>query len=90
MEQLLYSETFFLISSICLVFITLLVIVALIYIVNIMRVVYDVTKIVKKKTSELSSTLDDIGDQIVDSKIVNFLSLFTTKKKKAKKTIVKE
>lgn len=90
MEQLLYSETFFLISSICLVFITLLVIVALIYVVNIMRVVYEVTKIVKKKTSELSSTLDDIGDQIVDSKIVNFLSLFTTKKKKAKKTIVKE
>jgi hypothetical protein len=89
MEQLLYSETFFLISSICLVFITLLVIVALIYVVNIMRVVYEVTKIVKKKTSELSSTLDDIGDQIVDSKIVTFLSLFTTKKKKAKKTIVK-
>jgi hypothetical protein len=54
-----------------------------------MRVVYEVTKIVKKKTSEISATLDDIGDQIVDSKIVTFLSLFTSKKKKTKKPIVK-
>ncbi len=89
MDSFIYSETFFFVSSVCLVFITLLVIVALIYIINIMRVVYEVTKIVKKKTSELSSTLDDIGDHIVDSKIMNFIALFTSKKKKSKKSIVK-
>lgn len=90
MESLLYSETFFLISSICLVFITLLLIIVLIYIVNIMRVMYDITKIVKKKTRELSETLDEVGEQLTDSKLMTFFSLFLSpKKKKAKKTIVK-
>ena len=86
MEPMLNSEVFFLISSFCLVFITLLLIVGLIYVVNIMRIVYEVTKIVKKKAVELSDTLDEVGDHIAESKLVRFLSLFSApKKKKTKK-----
>jgi hypothetical protein len=55
-----------------------------------MRVMYDITKIIKKKTHELSDTLDDVGDQLAGSKLMTFFSFFLSpKKKKTKKTIVK-
>lgn len=85
METILNSEIFFLISSFCLVFITLLLLVVLIYIINIARIFYDIMKIVKKKTGELSSKLDDVEEQIADSKLMTFFSFFLTKKKKTKK-----
>lgn len=85
METILNSEIFFLISSFCLVFITLLLLVALIYIINIARIFYDIMKVVKKKTGELSSKLDDVEEQIADSKLMTFFSFFLTKKKKTKK-----
>lgn len=88
MESLVYSETFFFISSICLVFVTLLLIVFFVYVINIARIVYDVMKIVRNKTNEVSLKLDSIEEQIEDSKVIHWLSfLFSKKKKSTKKKI---
>jgi len=84
MEPLLHSETFFYISSFCLVFITLLLIVLFIYLISIARVVYDVMKIVRKKAKQMSLKLDNIEANIEDSNIVHWLSFLLSRKKKAK------
>lgn len=85
MESLLYSETFFFISSICLVFVTLLFIVFSIYVINIARILYDIMKIVKKKTNEVSLKLDSIEEHIEDSKVIHWLSFLFSKKKTSTK-----
>ena len=85
MESFIHADIFFFISTVALVFITLLLIVVFIYLINIMRIFYDIMKILRHKTKEISLKLDKIEEGIEDSMIARLVALLFTKSKKTKK-----
>lgn len=73
MESVLKSDIFFLITSISVVVLTLVFLIALFYFIKILRNFYKISTILKNYTEDTESELRDMGSHIRKSKLFTFL-----------------
>lgn len=86
MDSILKSDIFFFISSVAVIAIGIGAIIAFFYVINILRDVKDVSRTVKKETTEIAGDLDTMrtrakNGQIVAGLLGFFKGLFKKKKK---------
>ena len=84
MESIAKSDIFFTVSTVAFAILALLLAIIFLYVIKILRRVYDISKIVQKKAAELSHTLGDVEGYIKDSQPVHFITSLLTRKKKPK------
>jgi uncharacterized protein YoxC len=80
MESILNSEIFFFITSICVIFVTLAILVLLIYFIKIIHNFYKISNILKKYTKETETELNELAGHIRKSPLFTFI--FGKEKKK--------
>lgn len=73
MESILRSDIFFFITSISVVIITLVLLVAGFYFIKILRNFYKISAILKNYTENTESELRDMGSHIRQSRLFTFL-----------------
>ncbi|MFA6397939.1 MAG: hypothetical protein WDK96_03820 [Candidatus Paceibacterota bacterium] len=81
MESILKADIFFFISSISVVIITLVLLVAGFYFIKIIRNFYKISNILKDYTENANKELRDMGDHVRNSSLFTFL--FGREKKKS-------
>lgn len=81
MESILKSDIFFFISSTSIIIITIIIIIFSFYLIKIMRNFSDISDTLKKTVNDVSSSLEEVGDNIKESLIYKF---FFRKKNKRK------
>jgi len=72
MESVLKSDIFFFISSICVVLITSVILIAGFYFIKIMINFYKISKILKKYAKDTEMELHELGNHIRQSKLFTF------------------
>jgi uncharacterized protein YoxC len=82
MDSILKSEIFFFISSISVILMTVVFIVAGFYLIKIMRNFSHISETLKKTVDGAASSLEEVGDNIKESLLFKF---FFGKNKKNKK-----
>lgn len=82
METILKSEIFFFISSISVILITIIFVIVGFYLIKIMRNFSHISERLKETVDGAASSLEEVGDNIKESRIFRF---FFGKKRKNKK-----
>jgi flagellar biosynthesis/type III secretory pathway M-ring protein FliF/YscJ len=82
MESILKSEIFFFISSISVILITIIFVIVGFYLIKIMRNFSHISERLKETVDGAASSLEEVGDNIKESRIFRF---FFGKKRKNKK-----
>lgn len=91
METLIHADIFFFIATIATVIFTVLISIALCYLISILRSVKQATDIIKNKVEIVNENLEAIQKKVVESSIFNFIFAKKTKSKIKKITkVVKE
>lgn len=80
MESILKADIFFFITSIFVVFVGIITIIAGIYFIMLIRNFYKISKILKNYTENADANLRELGEQIRQSKL--FIFLFGREKNK--------
>ena len=81
METILKSEIFFFITSISVIIITVIFIIAGFYLIKIMRNLSNISDTLKRAVDNAESNIEEIGERVKESRVFNFIF----GKKKAKK-----
>lgn len=82
MESILKSEIFFFISSISVILITIIFVIVGFYLIKIMRNFSHISERLKETVDGAASSLEEVGDNIKESRLFRF---FFGKKRKTKK-----
>ncbi len=82
MEPILKSEIFFFITSISVVIFTVIFIIFSFYLIKIMRNFTDISVKLKENVERASDSLEEIGENIKESRIFSFI--FGKKKRRSK------
>ena len=83
METILKSEIFFFITSISVIIITVVFVIAGYYLIRIMRNLSKISDTLKKAVDNTESNIEEIGERVKESWIFNFV--FGKKKTKKQK-----
>ncbi len=83
MDTLLKADIFFFITSVAVVVLTILVIVALVYFIKILRNVEDISKTVRDSVDNASSHVEELLNKLMDNPLFRFI--FGKKKESKKK-----
>lgn len=85
METLIHADIFFFIATIATVIFTVLISIALCYLISILRSVKQATDIIKDKVETVNENLEAIQKKVVESSIFNFIFSKKNTKSKIKK-----
>jgi uncharacterized membrane protein len=85
MESILRSDIFFFITSICVILITLVLLIAGLYFIKMLRNFYKISSILKNYTEDTKNELKDLGHHIRHSPLFTFIFGKEKVKKETKK-----
>jgi hypothetical protein len=82
METLIHADIFFFITSIAVILLTVLLIIALFYFIQILRNFRDISEIFKRGVSNASKSLEELSEKILNNALFKFF--FSKDRRKAK------
>jgi len=86
MGNLIHADIFFFITSIAVILLTILLILAFVYLIQILKNFRDISEIIKNGATKASMHIEDLSNSVVNNPIFRFIfGKKKTTKKRAKK-----
>lgn len=86
MDTLIHADIFFFITSVAVVVLTILLVIAFVYFIQILVNFRDISKILKNGVNNASEKMEELLENLVDNPVFRFiLGVRNSKKKRAKK-----